>query len=373
MTKRQFCQLAHVYNPKKHSIAGQYLSEKLDGQRAIWDGGVSRGMKKADVPYANTYKDERFKDKQIATGLWSRYGNVIHAPDDFLNALPNCPLDIELYAGRGKFQYVQSVVRDLVPGIGWRNIAALVLDSPPPEVWLADGVVNERNCKITFKDCHEWWCREWWYRLGSAFFCHNSLTFEQRLNYLRRILGSSGLPHVRLHNQIELPFNTEKAEELIEEQLDDIVANGGEGLVIKRRSALYTCDRSWDVLKVKPCNDAEAVVIGYYWGEEADNTRSVSGTATGKYLGKMGSLLVKWNGKQFKLSGFTDEERIIQWIPGERITLDSAESVGRSHPGELVPDCFYNPTFPRGSLVTFKYRELSNDGIPKEARYFRKP
>ena len=52
--KREYVQLAHVFDSKKHSPAGWYASEKLDGQRAWWDGGVSRGMPAAQVPYANT-------------------------------------------------------------------------------------------------------------------------------------------------------------------------------------------------------------------------------------------------------------------------------------------------------------------------------
>lgn len=39
--KRQFLMLAHDYDPKKHSILGWYMSEKLDGLRAWWDGGIT--------------------------------------------------------------------------------------------------------------------------------------------------------------------------------------------------------------------------------------------------------------------------------------------------------------------------------------------
>lgn len=368
MAKRQFCQLAHVYNPKKHSVPGQFISEKLDGQRAIWDGGVSRGLWKDEVPYANTYKDERFKERQKATGLWSRYGNVIHAPDWFLNNLPRTILDIELYAGRGQFQFVQSVVRDLIPGVGWKQIDAVILDAPPPQAWLADGIINERNCKVTFKDCHLWWGHH--IKIHDMWVTQSNSTFEQRLNLLRSYFGPEGATkpaNVRLHKQVELPFGP--VDDVINRTLDEIVDGGGEGLVIKRRNALYTCDRSWDVLKVKPHNDAEATVVGYYWGEEADNTRSVSGSAEGKYLGKMGSLLVEFQGKQFKLSGFTDQERMVEYCT---FSMDhKAPAYMRQVPGQLFPADIHAPHFPRGSQVTFKYRELSDDGIPKEARYLR--
>jgi hypothetical protein len=331
MAKRQFCQLAHVWNPKKHFIAGQFLSEKLDGQRAIWDGGVTRGLFKDEVPYANTYKDERFKQRQVATGLWSRYGNVIHAPDWFLDQFPLIPLDLELYAGRKQFQFVQSTVRDLVTNDGnWQQIAAVVLDSPPPTIWLADGVINERNCKVTMHNCLKWWVQHGGSLAGSGAVS----TFETRLRALRRLIEPTD--NLQVHDQIELPFNPTQAHELIDSTLSQITAEGGEGLVIKKRSSLYTVNRSHDVLKVKPCNDSEATVIGYYWGAEADNSRSTTGQAVGKYLGLMGSLLVEWQGKQFKLSGFTDQERFMDWIPEQRINESAASEYGRQAAGEVA-------------------------------------
>src|SRR6266700_287617 len=55
---------------------GWWLSEKLDGVRAFWDG------------------------KQFL----SRLGNLFHAPAWFVAGLPHEPLDGELWLGRKKFQ-----------------------------------------------------------------------------------------------------------------------------------------------------------------------------------------------------------------------------------------------------------------------------
>ena len=70
----------------------------------------------------------------------------------------------------------------------------------------------------------------------------------------------------------------------------------------------------------------------------------------------LGSLRIEWNGKIFDLSGMTDSERAIikKGIPGE-VTYDPISEV-----------------FPIGTKVTFVYRDLTLDGKPKEARYFRK-
>ena len=53
MARREFLQLADHYNPHKHNVAGWFVSEKLDGQRCFWDGGISRGLPTEQVPWAS--------------------------------------------------------------------------------------------------------------------------------------------------------------------------------------------------------------------------------------------------------------------------------------------------------------------------------
>src|SRR5678810_378996 len=64
-------------------LSGWWMSEKLDGVRAYWDG------------------------KQFL----SRQGNLYHAPAWFLEGLPSTPLDGELWLDRKAFQRTISVVR----------------------------------------------------------------------------------------------------------------------------------------------------------------------------------------------------------------------------------------------------------------------
>lgn len=365
MAKREYCQLAHDYVPGKYTVAGQYMSEKLDGQRAIWDGGVSRGIPKAKVPYANNDRDGRYINPPVATGLWSRNGNVIHAPDWVLDQLPKVPLDLELYAGRKRFQFVQTAVKKIVPiDNEWAQITLMVLDSPPPAIWLADGRINERNCKIQFKACFEWW-KEHTTGQHVAMPHH---TFEQRYSMLRRYVPEQ--PNLFLHQQTVLPFPQAEAERVINEMALAYVEAGGEGVVIKKRHSLYACERVHDVLKVKPERDSEATIVGYYWGKEPDNSRSVSGEAGGKYLGLMGSVLVDWHGRQFKVCGFTDQERQAEYCDGGLHKL-SAYHYGIQSPGQLFPPNIHCPALPLGTVISFKYRETTDDGLPKEARYHR--
>lgn len=84
---------------------GWWMSEKLDGVRAYWDG------------------------KQ----LLSRLGNVYHAPDWFLAGLPDVPLDGELWLGRKQFQREVSIVRRQDKSDHWKQIRFLLFDAPALE------------------------------------------------------------------------------------------------------------------------------------------------------------------------------------------------------------------------------------------------
>ena len=137
MAKRQLLMLAHTLKPK-HGIAGYMVSEKWDGIR-VFSEPVTRGMLKSEVPWANTDKDSRYLIAPRSTGLWTRYGNVIQAPDWFLDQLPNMLLDGEFITGRNDRQNLMSIVKALEPGCGWEEVQYLVFDSPPPEIIFADG------------------------------------------------------------------------------------------------------------------------------------------------------------------------------------------------------------------------------------------
>jgi DNA ligase-1 len=83
-------------------LAGWWMSEKLDGVRAYWDG------------------------RQFL----SRLGNMFHAPDWFTAGLPATPLDGELWIGRKKFQRTVSVVRRQDKSDHWKEVKFLVFDAP---------------------------------------------------------------------------------------------------------------------------------------------------------------------------------------------------------------------------------------------------
>ncbi len=93
--------LARVYD-KNIDLNEYWLSEKLDGVRAYWNG-------------------KQFISKQ---------GNVYYAPEWFTADFPSHSLDGELWIGRNKFELLMSIVRDKIPGSQWREVKYMVFDLP---------------------------------------------------------------------------------------------------------------------------------------------------------------------------------------------------------------------------------------------------
>ena len=92
-------------------LSDWWMSEKLDGVRAYWDG------------------------KQFL----SRQGNLYHAPAWFIEGLPSVPLDGELWIDRKKFQRTVSIVRRQDKNDLWNEVKFLVFDAPA-----AAGTFEER-------------------------------------------------------------------------------------------------------------------------------------------------------------------------------------------------------------------------------------
>ncbi len=215
--------------------------------------------------------------------LISRQGNIFHAPDWFKAALPKHQLDGELWMGRQKFQKTISVVKRLDGGLQWEDVRYVVFDAP-----------------------------------------HLDMPFEDRMHFLQNdpiFKKGFGGAYVVLHSQIRVESRKHLAD-----MLKAAVANGAEGLMIRKPYSLYEVGRSYTLLKVKQFQDGEAVVIGYTEGK-------------GRHKGVVGALEVRMpNGKEFCLgTGLNDAER-------------------------------KNPP-PIGSTVTYSFTEHSDDGVPKFAAF----
>ncbi|WP_039748686.1 DNA ligase [Solimonas variicoloris] len=247
--------LAKVYHDGDPiELPAYWVSEKLDGVRAYWDGAR----------------------------LWTRGGQPIVAPPGYTAGWPQQPLDGELWAGRGRFEAVSAAVRRYQPEArDWQPIRLMVFDLP----------------------------------------AHPG-DFDARLQALRRLLAAPP-PTLRAVEQFRVASPA-----ALRARLDAIVAAGGEGLMLHRGDSRYAAGRSGDLLKYKPYDDAEATVVGYVPGK-------------GRYAGLVGALEVESDdGRRFRLgSGLRDAER-------------------RRPP-------------PLGSRVTYAYNGLTEQGLPRFARFLR--
>lgn len=347
---RTFLQQAKIFS--KQDISSWWMSEKLDGMRVLWDGGVTRGLPKEEVPWANTDKDDRLVKDQVATGLWTRYGNVIHAPDYWLDSLPNHLFEGELWIGREVAcrQLLMSTVKKLVPDDNeWDAVTLRVLDSPPVQQWLMPGLIKDGKnyTKRITRDMLDWYET----RAKNVFYLINpGLSFRQRHYLLGQFLKDNPSKYCFLHEQKQLHWFTSTSIDQVEKEMEQIVSLKGEGLVIKHPDREYNCRRVGDVLKYKSCFDSEGLIVGFNSGEGED-------------IGMLGSIEVQWGLINFKISASscTDKERQLD------NTDYAIKNPGKRLPGEVK--CLH---FTRGDKITFKYRSLSRDGVPQEAAYFRK-
>lgn len=399
MSKREFMMLAQEYLPK-HDISGWWMSTKLDGQRAFWDGAVSRGLDAREVPYANVAKDARLKERPISTGLFSRYGKVIYAPDWWLNGLPVGPtLDMELWMGNGTFQALRSTVGSHTPGPGWKDVKGIALDSPGWHAILASGEINNANWQTFLDPSMLEWVKDRsvdlitrcppnlstglilpWTGLGQPDECFGptGLASIHKSQIAEALRAGGTSPTWQPHDQLKLPKELNDARSAVDDMLLLVTSQGGEGLILRSPTSPWLAKRVPWVLKVKKLNDAEGTVVGMTWGRRTDKGS--------RHLGRMGALILRLkNGKRMELSGFTDEERSIKqkrtddkdhkldWVHVDEEAgrkLVPCESI--TNEGKDASDAWEPLHFPIGSQITFTYRDLTVDGIPKEGRFLRR-
>jgi DNA ligase-1 len=201
--------------------SGWWMSEKLDGVRAYWDGGK----------------------------LLSRLGNVLHAPDWFVEKLPAHPLDGELFLARKSFQKTVAIVRRQDKSDHWKQIKFLIFDAPG----------------------------------------HGG-PFEDRLALLQSLAAHA---YAAVH-----PHTVCKDLAHLKDELARIEALGGEGLMLRQPKSSYAVGRSSTLLKVKTFKDNEAIVVAHQNG-------------AGRHKGRLGALLVRLaDGTEFAIgTGFSDKQR----------------------------------------------------------------
>lgn len=197
--------LAHKY--KNQDPTGWWMSEKLDGVRAYWDG-------------------ENFI---------SRLGNVFHAPEWFRHGIPNVELDGELWCGRKKFSQTISTVKKHVPiDTEWEHIIYVVFDMPQ-----TSGSFETRMDAI------------------------KNITYNEDVKMLE-FWNNETVPHSSVYSLQHIKCKSAKH---LAKFLKEIESCGGEGVMLREPNSFYESGRSNTLLKIKTFFDEEAIVIGYEPGK----------------------------------------------------------------------------------------------------------
>lgn len=213
--------------------------------------------------------------------LRSRSGRPIPAPSGWLAGLPLEALDGELWLGRGRFEAVSALVhRSAAPEADWAELRYMVFELP-----------------------------------GGAG------GFGERAARLQRLAAGAGPWQA-------VPQQTVADAAALQRRLAEVVAGGGEGLVLHQVDAPWQTGRGAALLKLKPEQDDEAVVVAHLPGR-------------GRLAGQLGALRVRDAlGRSFLIgSGFTDAQR-------------------RSPP-------------PLGSTVSYRWRGRTDHGLPRHATFWR--
>ena len=216
--------------------------------------------------------------------LLTREGTVVQVPAWFTRNWPATPMDGELWAGYGQFARASTIVRTAnANDPAWHAISYHVFDLPAQP--------------------------------GD---------FDARVPAIRSVVAAIGDPWVVAIRQFHVEDDAH-----LKAALKRVLDKQGEGLVLHCGDLPYRAGRGVGLLKLKPFDDAEAMVVAINPGH-------------GRLEGKMGSLEVRMpDGRRFAIgSGFSDQDR--------------------AHPP------------PVGSWVTYRFNSKTDSGLPRFARFLRR-
>jgi len=295
----------------KQPPIGWYMSEKFDGQRAIWDGAkfVTRGSTSGD-PRVYPY-----------VPIW------------FIALMPpGIPIDGEFFIGRGKFSETTSILKTKLKDESKRK--------------------KKDNTKIDLD-------KRWLEIKYQVFDTPSTEPFETRLKKLETIIEE----RCRVWNLIELPpYLTKpkncpivltkqyliKSTEQLYTYYDELVSNEAEGVMIRAPKIPYLPKRTKLMLKLKPEEESECMIT----------TKDISGNLIGHTPGKgqFEGMLGSFNCRLIENGYLTDK---FFNVGGMKKSIRMNYNKRSSE--EYHPD---------GTIITFKYTEITpSSGIPRFPRY----
>ena len=282
---------------------GWWVSEKLDGIRAIWDG-------------------EKFLSRNSQTGLGSKVFSYV--PQFVIDSMPGgVALDGEIWLGRNKFNEISSI-SNWIPGKKFKQAE-----------------IDDKWRKIKYK----------------IFDIPNSTEpYEERMKILDKIILNS----INCCRIKDLKCILEKVEvtkikspQHLQEIYRTLTSDGAEGVMLRAPNSSYELKRSKYLLKFKIKDDAEGIVI-----ERLPGTGRLSGM-----LGSLKTELIKDSVRTGIITnvgtGFNDEERTNDPSSPNFIPVGSLISFSYM---ELTEDSVRHPSYRgiRTDVPLPKTEELDN-------------
>ena len=279
--RREVIDLTASPSPRGHGLGRQSL------RPGDWGPMLAQTLKDARLPPGDWTVSEKLDGVRAMWdgegALWTRGKNRVNAPAWFLARLPRgLVLDGELFAGRGRFARAASA---WVSGWGRDDGVRYAVFDAPLSGKPYEETVESLARALPYCDAP-----------GDAVAC------------LVRTRRAAGYANAKRY-------------------MNEVVAAGGEGVMLRKSHSLYAGRRTADLLKLKREHDREAVVVRHEPGR-------------GQHEGAMGALVCRWlsgGAATFKVgTGFSADQR-------RRATA----------------------LFPPGTEITVKYMELTERGLPR--------
>ena len=218
-------------------ISNWYMSEKLDGIRAYWDGKE----------------------------LFSKNKNKIFAPSWFTKDFPPFPLDGELWTKRGDFENIQSIVLSQQESKDWENITYNIFEVP--------NVNGNFQTRLDFLENYLKKNPNRYIKLSPQIVCKD----KNHLNKFLKELLKNGAEGVIIKNP-NLSYETGRTNNSlkVKEFLDD------EGKVIAHN---FNKDGSFKSLKIELKNKTVFNLGGGFKKEDRLNPPKIGQFVTFKYYG----------------------------------------------------------------------------------------
>ncbi len=222
---------------KNQDINGWYMSEKLDGIRAYWNG----------------------------KNLYTKNGNIIHTPKDFTKNFPNFELDGELWTKRDDFENIQSIVLDTKPSKKWKTITYNIFEVPNAK---GDFLSRLKKAKKWFSSYPNQYVK-----IIKQIECKNKKHLDKFLEHIISLKGEG----VIIKNPTKA-YHTGRSKDILKvKKFLDM-----EGLVVGYN---YKENNKFKSLKIKLKNGVVFNLGGGFSTEEKKNPPKIGDIVTFKYYG----------------------------------------------------------------------------------------